>query len=144
MLPKTTNLSFYPSYYNMGFFILAEWVGERTWETCLGLNRRRSRCMWIWMWSPCLSASSVLSRKYSNSFSSATQCCSVLCFLPDGPHTSWLESRMKLLKSEPAFWLQSRDRADNHGTQALFGTAAIIDIFIAFSLLYGLHSALDH
>lgn len=49
--------------------------------------------IWRWMWSPYLSASSALSRKYSNSFSSATQCCSGLCFLPDGQHTSWLESK---------------------------------------------------
>lgn len=94
-----------------GIFILAEWVGERTLETCLGLNRRTSHCMRIWMWSPCLSGSSALSRKYSNSFSSATQCCLVLCFLPGGPHTSWLESKMEWLKSEPAFWQESRDGA---------------------------------
>lgn len=137
--------SSYPPCYNMGFFILAEWVRERTWETCLGLSRRTSRSMWIWMWmwSPCLSASSALSRKYSNSFSSATQCCLVLCFWLDGPHTSWLESKLKWLKSEPAFRLQSRNRADNLGTKALFGTAAITDIFIVFSLLFDLHSALD-
>lgn len=95
----------------MDVFILAEWVREQTWKTCLGLSRRTSRCIWIWMWmwSPCSSASFALSRKYSNSFSSATQCCSVLCSLPDGPRILWLESKMEWLKTAPAFWLQPRD-----------------------------------
>lgn len=73
--------------------VFAEWAEVGIWDSWLnqveGKRHRKRFCMW----SPCWSDSSEHSGKSSSLFCSATLCCSVLCSSPDGPHTSWLESK---------------------------------------------------